>query len=311
MKDRAYSQLWKQALVVAIVFHLGLFAAFIWGPNLFKTKRDNQIPYTVKLMAPSSVSSQKAQGTNLPKPQEKVQKNKPAPKPVEKKTVPKKVQKQVPKKEKQVPVKKVVKKVVKKTPEKKKAISLKPKHPKKKVVKKKDNKKVKKKTASQKEKVGKRLSEKSIEERIKEINRRLQEKKEEEYLKKRLEELEKKKRAKTTSGSGTGSGSGAGSGNKQALIYGNFVKAKIWRNWHFPKALANRSDLSAQVTITITKDGRILDMQIKKYSGFAAFDRSVIRAIKESAPLPPLPPSLGSGPEEIDITFDLSKARSH
>ncbi len=298
MKDRYKRSLWKQAFILALLFHFSLFAGFVWGPSLFRSSHKEPVPYTVKLMAPSALKSEKA-------PEASSQPKKPQ-KPPEKKVEEKKIKKEPPPKKEVVKKKvKVEEKVVpKKPPVKKNAVSLKPKKPPKKVVKKKEKRKKK---PTKVVKKGQKSNEKDIEKRIREISKRLKEKREEEYLKKRLEELAKKRKS-SGAGSGGGRGKGHGPGNKQAQIYGNFVKEKIWRNWHFPKALANRSDLTAEVAITITKDGRILDMQIKKYSGFAAFDRSVIRAIKESAPLPPLPPSLGQGPEEIIVNFDLSKA---
>ncbi len=293
MRSHFSNRLWKQALVLAILFHLAVVGGFVLGPTLFNTNKHQQIPYTVKLFEPQSLEK-----PSVPKAQKapvKASKDKKQLLPVKKKEPP-----PMPKKKTAKPAPKVVKE---KPKVKKKAVSLNSKKPKKvkKVAKKK--KETEKKVAKSKARA--RNQEKKIDEKIREIQKRLAEKREEQYLKKRLKELARKAKGQ---GSPSGSKRPGGSQNQQAMIYGNFVKAKIWRNWHFPKALANRKDLEAVVTIIITKDGRIIDMRVKKYSGFSAFDRSVLKAIKDSAPLPPLPPSLGPGPEEIDIRFDLSKA---
>ncbi len=293
MKNHFPNRLWKQALILALLFHLAVVGGFVFGPTLFNEKKQTQIPYTVRLFEPQRLvnhSAQKAQKV-LEKPSS------------EKKSV-SSIKKEQPPPRPQKNIEKPRPKVAKQKPKaKKKAVSLNPKKSKK-VKKAAKKKETKKKVAKSNNRT--RLKEEKVAEKIKEIQNRLKEKREEEYLKKRLSELARKAKGQGASGK-VGAGS---TQNQQAMIYGNFVKAKIWRNWHFPKALANRKDLEAVVTIIITKNGRILDMRVKKYSGFSAFDRSVIKAIKDSAPLPPLPPSLGQGPEEIDIRFDLSKVEN-
>ncbi len=316
MRNRWSNHFWKQAFVLALLFHIALVAGFLWGTKLFKTKRQVPIPYTVKLFEPQFDKKESLKGPSKAPENKKEEANKKvkppeAPeKPKAKPPVP--VKKEVPKPEPK-PKPKPEPKVEKKTPPvtKKEAVSLKPqKKQKKPPVKKKEKKpKVPKQVKPRSNK--NKASEKKLQRRINEIQRRLKEQKEEEYLKKRLQELAKKKQRANGSSrglAGAGTGGSGGVGNRQAMIYGNFVKAKIWRNWHFPKALANRKDLFAVVTIVINKDGQILEMKVKKYSGFVPFDRSIIKAIKDSNPLPPLPPAMGQGPEEIDIRFDLSKA---
>ena len=282
----------KQAFFLALLFHLSILVASIVGPSILDFKHRPITPYTVRLVEPSGVK-----GTSRDVPKKVLAKK------IEKKQSSKEETKntkvsKVPKKEKRHKVLK--KKAVKKSLSKKDVVSLKKKNKK---------KQVKRARAENKDKLEK-AREKKVEQRIRQIQRRLEAKREQEYLEKRLKEIASKKRGRA-SVAGMGKGTGARQSDKQAMIYGNFVKSKIWRNWHFPRALSDRKDLVAIVTITITKDGRLLDMKVKKYSGLAPFDRSVIKAIKDSVPLPPMPPSLGQGPEEIDIRFDLSKTGSN
>ncbi len=282
----------KQAFVLALLLHLSLLIVSILGPSILDFKRRSITPYTVRLIEPSGV---KGPSRDVPKKvlAKKTEKKQTSIDKTQNIKVPK-----VLKKEKRHKISR--KKAVKKSPPPKDVVSLK---------KKPKNKPVKRVRAVNKEKLEK-AKEKKIEQRIRQIQRRLEAKREQEYLEKRLKEIASKKR-RTALVASKGKVTGAGQIDQQAIVYGNFVKSKIWRNWHFPRALSDRKDLVAIVTITITKDGRLLDMKVKKYSGLAAFDRSVIKAIKDSVPLPPMPPSLGQGPEEIDIRFDLSKTGSH
>ncbi len=284
--------------MLALLFHIAMVVGFVWGPRLCSPKLDAPIPYTVRLFEPKIVQKKEVAKASSPKPPAKKVKEIREEKPLVKK---KPVQKMPHAKSNARTVAK--RKRQQSEAKNKKPISLASQKNKKRLVKKKKD--VTKKSKSQQHRSD-RITERKVQQKIKEIQRRLKEKKEEEYLKKRLQELAQRTDGQRSGRTGTSMANGAQ--NKQAVIYGNFVKAKIWRNWHFPRSLADRKGVYSVVTIVINKDGRILDMKVRKYSGLAAFDRSVIKAIRDSDPLPPLPPSLGQGPEEIDIKFDLSKA---
>ncbi len=265
----------------------------MWGPTFFNERKHAPNPYTVRLFEPG----------NLPKPLLP-----PAQKASKREVHKKKVTSPVKKKKSTITRRKKADgpkpmKVRKEALVKRKAVSLSPKRHRKAE----REKKEKKRSAKSKARAG--LKEKKVAEKIREIQKRLREKSEEDYLKKRLQEIvaqQKKHQGERPAREPSGP---AGVQNRQEMIYGNFVKAKIWHNWHFPKALADRKGLVAVVTITITKDGRILEIRVKKYSGLSAFDRSVLNAIRDSAPLPPFPPSFHRDVDEIDIRFDLSMAK--
>jgi TonB family protein len=68
-----------------------------------------------------------------------------------------------------------------------------------------------------------------------------------------------------------------------------FVQAfgKIQRNWSNP--VAANQPLSCIIYFKIIRSGTVLDSEIEKSSGVAAYDRACMRAIQSSSPLPPLP----------------------
>ena len=68
-----------------------------------------------------------------------------------------------------------------------------------------------------------------------------------------------------------------------------FVQAfgKIQQNWSNPVA-ANQL-MSCVIYFKIIRSGTVIDPQIEKSSGVAAYDRAALRAVVSSSPLPPLP----------------------
>lgn len=74
--------------------------------------------------------------------------------------------------------------------------------------------------------------------------------------------------------------------------YYSMVVSRIKEQWIYPESIDK--DLLAVVIIRIAKDGNITIDKIEKSSGNPLFDRSVLRAINRSSPLP-------RPPEEIEI----------
>jgi len=74
-------------------------------------------------------------------------------------------------------------------------------------------------------------------------------------------------------------------------IYKAEVMACIQRNWALSyQLIGNQPGLSATLVITIMRSGLIhSDIWFKKKSGHDYFDECVIKAVKKSNPLPPLP----------------------
>ncbi len=91
-------------------------------------------------------------------------------------------------------------------------------------------------------------------------------------------------------GHGMGIGPGSGSAGIQQdldfLLYYQQVQDKIKKAWTFT---SGSSELTATVTFAIGPDGTLTGVKIAKGSNDAAFDDSVLRAIRRAAPFPAPP----------------------
>jgi colicin import membrane protein len=161
--------------------------------------------------------------------------------------------------------------------------------------------------------------EKSLEKSFDRLERKV---KSEEALDQALTKLEKKRQTGPAAGSGTMEPAGSGSGSissattggtdglgVQFQIYHASLRSRIKKNWVLPENLLKRTDLSAEILVRIGRSGRLEDFRFEKKSGSEGFDQEVIRTLKKSDPLPPLPDSYPKGSYEIILTFyakDLS-----
>ncbi len=110
------------------------------------------------------------------------------------------------------------------------------------------------------------------------------------------------------SGSGGGRGSYGGSGNAKinpAAIkqYAASLNGRISNRWRIPEILKKKSHLKAVVALTIRRDGSIKDMRIERKSGDNVFDQSVIKALRNSAPLPGFSALIDKPILEFDLNF--------
>ena len=101
-------------------------------------------------------------------------------------------------------------------------------------------------------------------------------------------------------GEGTGEGAGYGGGVGIDATYTTVITAIIKKNWTFP-GMADRSNLTAVVRVTLSALGEVTGANIEKSSGRADFDASVLAAVQRSnGQLPPPPnPSL----QDLRLTF--------
>ena len=132
-----------------------------------------------------------------------------------------------------------------------------------------------------------------IAKKIKQIQRQLEEKKKQAYLDQQLKQLENKvaKRAQERF--------------NQALrnYLAKYVYPQVHGNWAWPEQLSKQRQLECIVVIRIDASGHIIKYWVEKASKNRLFDQSVLRAVEESGPFPPLPPALRPGPLEIGIRF--------
>ena len=84
--------------------------------------------------------------------------------------------------------------------------------------------------------------------------------------------------------------------DKELKEYYDTLWNKIKDSWVLP-GQADFSGMITVVSVIIGSDGRLLDLSIEKGSGNGFFDASTLRAIKKSAPFPPLPAGYEGGLE--------------
>jgi TonB family protein len=96
--------------------------------------------------------------------------------------------------------------------------------------------------------------------------------------------------SKPSEGSGYGVGAGTGSvgilKDPEFLLYYKTVQEQIKKAWAFT---GGSNDLTATVNFAIGPDGKLTGLKIGTSSNDAAFDESVIRAIRRAAPFPAPP----------------------
>jgi protein TonB len=61
------------------------------------------------------------------------------------------------------------------------------------------------------------------------------------------------------------------------------------------------------VTFTILRDGQVVNAQITQSSGVASLDRSAVRAVMDSNPMPGLPPDYRSNSVAVEFWFDFRR----
>jgi TonB family protein len=101
-------------------------------------------------------------------------------------------------------------------------------------------------------------------------------------------------------------GSGGGSPFDQDFEYAYYVQqmlAKISQHW---QRTAVRGTAVAVIRFTILRDGRIQDAEIESSSGLSILDRSALRAVMLSEPLPPLPNSYPRDQVGVHLRFTYS-----
>ena len=124
----------------------------------------------------------------------------------------------------------------------------------------------------------------------------------------------------TAAEGGTGSGAPGGipggtGGAGGSLLVGDATFAYGWYldrmlsliegNWSRPILTDLTRTLRAGVRFVVQRDGTLTNIELAQPSGDATVDRSVIRAVTASSPLPPLPYQYGKESLEITIFFNL------
>jgi TonB family protein len=90
-------------------------------------------------------------------------------------------------------------------------------------------------------------------------------------------------------------------GDFEFTYYLLLVRNRIAGNWTPPAGLTSSSSCRTVVYFKIARNGQIMDVGVEKSSGVEFFDRSTLRAITLSNPLPPLP--LGYTGSRLGVHF--------
>lgn len=96
-------------------------------------------------------------------------------------------------------------------------------------------------------------------------------------------------------------------GNFEFTYYLLLVRNRVAENWSPPAGLVTRGEpVKAVVYFVIDREGEVTGTRLETASGAEFFDRSALRAVVLSAPMPRLP--LGYGGSELGIHFGFEYA---
>jgi len=105
-----------------------------------------------------------------------------------------------------------------------------------------------------------------------------------------------------------GPGFGGGLGNFPYTYYLNIITEKVSGNWFTSLVDPGVSgNFQTVVYFRIQRDGQIAELKIEQASGVTALDLSAMRAIRASAPFPPLPRDYQDNYLVIHLMFEHSK----
>jgi colicin import membrane protein len=101
------------------------------------------------------------------------------------------------------------------------------------------------------------------------------------------------------------------SGQMAAKIneYANAIESRVHNNWSVQPELKPRTNIETIIEIKIMRDGSLASLGFEKRSGNPYIDDSALKAVKKSAPFPPLPEWYPDNSLEIGIIFHSSQVR--
>ncbi|SRR5579884_174537 len=94
-------------------------------------------------------------------------------------------------------------------------------------------------------------------------------------------------------------------GDNRLGWYAQLIRDRIAQNWNTNGLAASTQRAPAIVAFTIMRDGSIRNPQIVQSSGNPEIDNTALRAVYQSAPLPPLPPQVAESSISAQFTFNL------
>ncbi len=90
--------------------------------------------------------------------------------------------------------------------------------------------------------------------------------------------------------------------------YISIIQGKVSSNWKQPSdRLVSEEALSVRVSFRISRDGSVDAVTVRKSSGRTTIDQSAAKAVRNSAPFPPLPDDYRD--DRLDVTIDFTVER--
>ena len=82
------------------------------------------------------------------------------------------------------------------------------------------------------------------------------------------------------------------------------VRNKVGLNWATPAGVGSGAPVRAVVMFRIARDGEVTGVQLESTSGIEYFDRTAVRAVLLSNPLPPLPTAYAGADLGVHFGFE-------
>jgi TonB family protein len=86
-------------------------------------------------------------------------------------------------------------------------------------------------------------------------------------------------------------------------LYQERIRLQIIEAWILPMPQEEARKLQATALLTVSRDGDVVYLKLLQPSGNSLFDESLMRAIKQAAPLPPLPEDYQGAFLEVEMRF--------
>jgi TonB family protein len=100
--------------------------------------------------------------------------------------------------------------------------------------------------------------------------------------------------ASETQGESLQKGGGGQINNELLRLYLGDMVSAVQSRWVLPDQLLNKKGLECVITFGINSDGSITNVQFEKKSGEALFDQAALKAVKDAAPLKPIPRAIAA-----------------
>jgi colicin import membrane protein len=86
-------------------------------------------------------------------------------------------------------------------------------------------------------------------------------------------------------------------------LYQERIRLQIIEAWILPMPQEEARKLQATALLTVSREGDVAHLKLLQPSGNPLFDDSLLRAIKQAAPLPPLPEDYQGAFLEVEMRF--------